>query len=397
MLNKFYPAFLCLEDYTLLKGWSFFDPVISSGEIVFNTGMTGYQEIITDPSYSGQIILFTYPELGNTGLNNQDNESKFIHVKGIIAKNISTFSSNWRSNISLKEYIIKKKIPHIFGVDTRALTCYLRLQGVMKGYISNKILQTPKHNCLFNQFNFDLVKKVTNFKVYLLSYLNSVYFSNLYSHLNYKLIKYNDFLFHQNNINIVVIDFGIKHNILSRLLFYKCNIYVMPATSNYNQILNYKPNGIILSNGPGDPLIVSYAVNTIKKLIRYSNIPIFGICMGHQLLNLALGGTTFKLKFGHRGLNHPSGLSQYSEITSQNHGFAIQSKFFQMNNINNNDILKITHLNLNDLTIGGIKHKKKPIFSVQYHPEASPGPHDSDYLFHAFVKLIVNIKKYNNH
>lgn len=392
MLDKFYSAFLCLEDNTLLKGWSFFDPILSSGEIVFNTGMTGYQEIITDPSYSGQIVIFTYPELGNTGLNNQDNESKFIHIKGIIAKSISSFSSNWRSNISLKQYIINKKIPHIFGIDTRALTRYLRLKGVMKASISNNILEIPKNNFIFNQFNIDLVKRVTNSKVYFLNYLNLAYSSNLYSHLNYKLIKYNDCLFHQNNINIVVINFGVKNNILSRLLSYKSNLYIIPATSNYDEILSYKPDGIILSNGPGDPITVSYAVNTIKKLIQCSNIPIFGICMGHQLLNLALGGMTFKLKFGHRGLNHPCGLSQYSEITSQNHGFAIQSDFFQMHDVNNN-ILKITHFNLNDLTIAGIKHKKKPIFSVQYHPEASPGPHDSDYLFTVFVKLIVNMKQ----
>nr|YP_009295210.1 carbamoyl-phosphate synthase small chain [Dasya binghamiae]AOH77222.1 carbamoyl-phosphate synthase small chain [Dasya binghamiae] len=384
MLTNFYPAVLCLNDNTLYKGWSFFDPIISFGEIVFNTGMTGYQEVISDPSYSGQMVVFTYPELGNTGLNSQDNESKFIHVKGIIAKNICFSPSNWRSNISLKEYIISKKIPHIFGVDTRSLTCHLRLQGVMKGYISSQVLTEGRFTLFSKKLNINLVQRVTNLKIYFLNSSSVSKFNYSYSHLNYKV---NINKRNQSTNNIVLIDFGVKNNIVSRLLYYGCNVFILPATSDYSTIFQYKPDGIILSNGPGDPSGLIHSINTIKKLIHSSNIPIFGICMGHQLLNLALGGLTFKLKFGHRGLNHPSGLSQYSEITSQNHGFAVNK-----NDFNKDKLLKITHLNLNDLTVGGIIHNHKPIFSVQYHPEASPGPHDSDYLFKSFIELIDIIK-----
>nr|YP_009391154.1 carbamoyl phosphate synthase small subunit [Dipterocladia arabiensis]ARW59298.1 carbamoyl phosphate synthase small subunit [Dipterocladia arabiensis] len=392
MSTTLYPAVLRLDDNTLYKGWSFFDPAISCGEIVFNTGMTGYQEIMTDPSYSGQIVVFTYPELGNTGLNNYDSESTFIHIKGIVAKNICCFPSNWRSSLSLKQYIIKKKIPHIFGLDTRSLTRRLRLQGVMKGYIASQTLNHNPLNSLFDISNIDLVRRVTNSHVYSLNFFNNIYLNNLYSHLNYKIGQNKQF---KNNINnIVLINFGVKNNIISRLLYYKCNIYILPATANYLQIFSYKPDGIILSNGPGDPVNVNYSVNTIKKLIHYTNIPIFGICMGHQLLSLALGFSTFKLKFGHRGLNHPCGLNQYSEITSQNHGFAVNSEFYQNTNLSDNSIINITHFNLNDSTVGGIQHSKKPIFSVQYHPEASPGPHDSDYLFKSFIELISVMKNF---
>lgn len=392
MSTTLYPAVLCLDDNTLYKGWSFFDPIISCGEIVFNTGMTGYQEIMTDPSYSGQMVVFTYPELGNTGLNNQDSESTFIHIKGIIAKNICCFPSNWRSSISLKKYIIKKKIPHIFGLDTRSLTRHLRLKGVMKGYITNQNANSNQLNSLFDISNLDLVKRVTNSRTYSLNFFKYIYFNNLYSHLNYKVDQNNSFANNINNNNIVLINFGAKNNILLRLLSYRCNIHILPATANYNQILYYKPDGIILSNGPGNPANITYSVNTIKKLIHYADVPIFGICMGHQLLSLALGGSTFKLKFGHRGLNHPSGLHQYSEITSQNHGFAVNSESFESNKWTKSSIVNITHFNLNDCTVGGIIHKNKPIFSVQYHPEASPGPHDSDYLFEFFIELI-NIMK----
>nr|QCI05581.1 Carbamoyl phosphate synthase small subunit [Cryptopleura ramosa] len=381
MSNIFYPAILSLEDGSLYKGWSFFNMVFSSGEIVFNTGMTGYQEIMTDPSYSNQIILFTYPELGNTGLNIQDNESKLIHIKGIIAKNICLYPNNWRSIISLKDYICNKCIPHIFGIDTRSLTKHLRSHGSMNGYISNKLLQNIYLNLNKNLFkSLDLVRRVTTIKTYCINN-NSINSLNLYINLLQKVRNKTTVSF-----NIVLIDFGVKSNIILNLLLYRCKIFIVPATSNYKTILHYQPDGIVLSNGPGDPSTIIYGINTIKKLVKFSNIPILGICMGHQLLSLALGASTFKLKFGHRGLNHPSGIYQYSEITSQNHGFAV--KINKLNKIFVDKLIKITHLNLNDLTISGLLYNNKPIVSVQYHPEASPGPHDSNYMFASFIELI---------
>lgn len=384
MSNIFHPAVLRLEDGTLYKGWSFFKLNFSFGEIVFNTGMTGYQEIMTDPSYSNQIMVFTYPELGNTGLNNQDSESKLIHVKGIIAKNICLYSSNWRSNISLKDYICNKRIPHIFGIDTRSLTKHLRSYGSMNAYLFDKVLNNIHLN-LSQKFlkTTDLVQKVTTKKVYSFT-ANTIHIQDSFNYLSDSVNRQNHL-----NYNILLIDFGVKFNIIRKLLLYGCNIFIVPATFNYNMIMDYKPDGIILSNGPGDPCNITYSVNTIKKLIKFSNIPILGICMGHQLLSLAYGASTFKLKFGHRGLNHPSGIDQFAEITSQNHGFAVN---IDKNKENFEQIIEIIQLNLNDLTLAGIRSSYKPIISVQYHPEASPGPHDSDYLFKVFIKLINIIK-----
>lgn len=383
-------TFLYLSDGKVYKGWSFLSNYTSFGELVFNTGMTGYQEIITDPSYAGQIIVFTYPELGNTGLNIEDSESNLIHIKGIVAKNCCLFPSSWRNRISLKDFIINKKVPHIFGIDTRDLTYYLRTKGVMSARI---VYENSNHHQVasylsYNLLNLDLVKRVIKSQHYFVA--NNTKNINLYNYLNTNNNTRNKYL---NNklkpITVVVIDFGFKNNIISRLADYSCDIYILPATTNYNAILAYKPDGIVFSNGPGDPSSVDYAVEMIKKLIYFSCIPLFGICMGHQLLSLALGSSTFKLKFGHRGLNHPSGINQFSEITSQNHGFAVDL------NSRNIELFNITHFNLNDFTIGGLMHNSKPIFSVQHHPEASPGPHDSDYLFEFFVYLIRTIKVIN--
>nr|YP_009397355.1 carbamoyl phosphate synthase small subunit [Dasyclonium flaccidum]ARW66541.1 carbamoyl phosphate synthase small subunit [Dasyclonium flaccidum] len=393
MSSIFYPAVLYLQDGSLYKGWSFSNINLSYGEIVFNTGMTGSQEIMTDPSYSGQVVVFTYPEIGNTGLNYEDNESNFIHIRGIVLKNISNTTSNWRSSISLKQYILNKRIPHIFGIDTRSLTQHLRLMGVMSGVIVNidqKSGFNPSNlDIYFKKLDgLDLVQKVTTKYTYNVSFKDMFNPSRLFNtHLTFKTKKIID-----NKVLILVIDFGLKFNILRRLLSLGCDVIVLPATCSYDQIICYNPDGLLLSNGPGNPLSVIYAINTVKKIIDFSMIPIFGICMGHQILNLALGAKTFKLRFGHRGLNHPTGLNKYSEITSQNHGFAVKSDSLCLNIDNSYNILKISNLNLNDATISGVLHRKLPIFSVQYHPEANPGPHDSDYLFKTFIQLIQLIK-----
>nr|YP_009392802.1 carbamoyl phosphate synthase small subunit [Caloglossa intermedia]ARW61364.1 carbamoyl phosphate synthase small subunit [Caloglossa intermedia] len=385
--HSFYSAFLYLDGGKIYKGWSFLRGYRSFGELVFNTGMTGYQEIMTDPSYSGQMVVFTYPELGNTGLNIEDSESSLIHVKGIIAKNCCLRPSSWRNKISLRNFIVEKKIPHIFGIDTRALTYDLRTKGVMSAHIVCDYIEKAASLLPYNILNLDLVKRVTKLKSYLFTD-SSIKNINLYNYLNINIARQD--VDKTNLITIIVIDFGVKNSIISRLILYRCKVYVLPATTTYKSLLNYQPDGIILSNGPGDPSLVSYSIETIKKLVHFSNIPIFGICMGHQLLNLALGSSTFKLKFGHRGLNHPSGINQFSEITSQNHGFSVTLDG------KNSSFLNITHLNLNDFTIGGITHNSKPIFSVQHHPEAGPGPHDSDYLFEFFVELVKKLKKYSS-
>ena len=385
MKHQLYPSTLTLENGTTYKGWSLNDNLLSLGEVVFNTGMTGYQEIMTDPSYRGQIITFTYPEIGNTGINQEDAESQQIHVKGIVVKNICFQPSNWRSKIPFINYILNHKIPHIFGIDTRALTKNIRNHGAMNGcicsqtlnitYIKNLIKNAPKMQ------GYDLVSEVTTDKTYDYIKLKPLY--NNYFDSN-----------KQKNgtplLNIIVIDLGVKHNIIERLLSYGCQVKVVPAASTLTNILSYKPDGIILSNGPGDPDTITYTLESIKQLVNQPlDIPIFGICMGHQILSLALGSTTFKLKFGHRGINHPIGIGSKAEITSQNHGFAVKAEF-----LNNQDVY-ITHMNLNDSTVAGIIHKNKPVFSVQYHPEASPGPHDSEYLFKYFIRLIKFMKSKN--
>nr|UAD84088.1 carbamoyl phosphate synthase small subunit [Gracilaria changii] len=386
MTNNRYPAILMLEDGKIYKGWSLISSTISFGEVVFNTGMTGYQEIITDTSYAEQIIVFTYPEIGNTGINDDDNESNKIHIKGIIIKNICFSPNNWRQKESFTNYIISHNIPHIFGIDTRSLTKHLRKIGSMNGCISSQyldpdLLSLKLKNTPRIEGN-DLVKQVTTNK----SYEFKVYSNQYFSYLQYKTDKTYGY-----GLKIIVIDFGVKHNILSRLNNYGCSTYILPATTSYKEIISYNPDGILLSNGPGDPSAVIYGIETIKQMINYTNIPIFGICMGHQIINLALEAKTFKLKFGHRGLNHPSGSKQKAEITSQNHGFAVKKESLH------NKTTNIIHFNLNDYTIAAIFHNTKPIFSVQYHPEASPGPHDSDYLFKYFISLTKQFKQYNNY
>lgn len=373
------PALLVLVDGTTYRGWSFGAPGTVIGEVVFNTGMTGYQEVLTDPSYCGQMVTFTYPELGNTGVNSEDEESAKPQVKGVIARNICHRPSNWRSQQSLSDYLIQHHIPGIYGIDTRALTRKLRTVGSMNGGISTEILDPERLRSQVelapSMAGLNLVKEVTTSEIY------------EWSQPTETIWEFSDTATGEApQYTVVAIDFGIKRNILKRLASYGCKVIVVPADTPPEEILKYNPDGIFLSNGPGDPAAVQEGIDTTRELLKAEK-PIFGICMGHQILGLSLGAETFKLKFGHRGLNQPAGLQQKQvEITSQNHGFAITPDSL-------NDEVEITHFNLNDRTVAGLKHKSQPLFSVQYHPEASPGPHDADYLFKQFVEEMKQLKQ----
>ncbi|XGV95858.1 MAG: glutamine-hydrolyzing carbamoyl-phosphate synthase small subunit [Leptolyngbya sp. BL-A-14] len=373
VLSPTQPALLVLADGTSYQGLSFGATGTTIGEVVFNTGMTGYQEVLTDPSYCGQIVTFTYPELGNTGVNPEDEESAQPQVRGTIARNVCFKPSNWRSTQSLPDYLKQHHILAIYGIDTRALTRKLRSAGAMNGAISTEILDPVELLSHVqdapSMAGLNLVRDVSTKAVYEWSDATSATweFGPVPESTG------------ATPLTVVAIDFGIKRNILRRLASYGCRVIVVPANTPPEEILKHNPDGIFLSNGPGDPAAVSEGIATTKALLT-SQKPIFGICMGHQILGLSLGAETFKLKFGHRGLNQPCGLHQQVEITSQNHGFAITAE-----SLADADV-EITHLNLNDRTVAGLRHKSLPLFSVQYHPEASPGPHDADYLFDRFVQ-----------
>ncbi|MFM7407254.1 MAG: glutamine-hydrolyzing carbamoyl-phosphate synthase small subunit [Cuspidothrix sp.] len=371
-LSDAIPALLVLADGTAYRGWSFGATGTAIGEVVFNTGMTGYQEVLTDPSYCGQIVIFTYPELGNTGINPEDEESTKPHVKGAIARNICHQPSNWRSTQSLPQYLQQHHIPGIFGIDTRALTRKIRIFGAMNGGISTAILDETELlemvQAAPSMAGLNLVKEVTTPTVYEWQEATTTFWEfNPTAVANIG-----------QTFTVVALDFGVKRNILRRLASYGCRVIVVPADTQPEEILKYNPDGIFLSNGPGDPAAVTEGINTTRALLE-SQKPMFGICMGHQILGHALGARTFKLKFGHRGLNQPAGLQQRVEITSQNHSFALDPDSLPTATV------EISHLNLNDRTVAGVRHKTLPVFSVQYHPEASPGPHDADYLFEQFV------------
>ena len=374
------PALLVLADGTTYYGWSFGAAGTTIGEVLFNTSITGYQEVLTDPSYRGQIVIFTYPELGNTGINLEDEEAKGPQVHGLIARSICYKPSNWRSRQSLPDYLKQYYIPGIFGIDTRALTRKIRMCGTMNGGISTEILDKTelleKVKAAPNMEGLNLVKTVTTPSVY--EWFEATHPAWEFNSKAKDTIK--------AIFIIVVIDFGVKRNILRRLVSYGCRVIVVPADITIEEILQYNPDGVFLSNGPGDPAVVEEGMKTVKALIALEK-PIFGICMGHQILGRALGADTFKLKFGHRGINQPVGLRQKQvEITSQNHSFAIQPNSLP-------STLEISHVNLNDQTVAGLCHKYLPIFSVQYHPEASPGTHDADYLFEKFVELMQSHKQ----
>lgn len=353
-------ALLALEDGTIFKGLSFGATGERCGEVVFNTSLTGYQEILTDPSYKGQIVTMTYPLIGNYGVNPEDVESRKPFLEGFVIRELSNITSNWRSRQALGDYLKEKNIIGIEGIDTRALTRHIRLEGAMKAVLSTEDLDAKslveKARASQGLVGVDLVKDVTSDKPFEWS----------------KEGKY----------KVVVLDCGVKYNILRLLTENDCKVLVMPSKSNAEDILAERPNGILLSNGPGDPAGVPYVAETVKRL--FGKLPIFGICLGNQILGLAMGGKTYKLKFGHHGGNHPVKDLKTGKIaiTVQNHGFCVD-----IDSLPKDDI-EITHINLNDNTLEGIRHKKMPIFSVQFHPESAPGPHDAGYLFGEFVKMM---------
>jgi carbamoyl-phosphate synthase small subunit len=371
-------ALIVLEDGAVFQGRSFTGHFETAGEIVFNTSMTGYQEILTDPSYCGQMVTMTYPLIGSYGINDEDIESSRIQVKALIVKEYQQVFSNWRSEISLMKYLSDNHIPGIEGIDTRALTRHIRLQGAMKAIISTKDLDqrslVEKARQSQGIVGRDLVKEVTCKGPMLWK-------DNRPVELKEKL---EDFKWPENGRKhrVAAIDYGVKYNILRSLEKRDMDILLLPADTDSKTIDMLDPDGLFLSNGPGDPAAVNYAVDTIRGQI--GKRPVFGICLGHQLIGLALGGRTFKLKFGHRGGNQPvKDLSTGKvEITSQNHGFCVDMESFADPDI------ELSHVNLNDRTVEGLSHKRLPLFSVQYHPEASPGPHDAGYLFDRFADMM---------
>jgi carbamoyl-phosphate synthase small subunit len=371
-------AILLLEDGTVFEGQSFGAKGIATGEVVFNTSMTGYQEITTDPSYYEQIITMTYPMIGNYGTTALDWESRKVFCSGFIVKENCPLPSNWRSDKTFSDYLKENNVVGLEGIDTRQLVRHIRNEGAMRGIISSSELNIEKLKKQLQQYpglvGRDIVKEVTFGKTYAWNkgVVDVVADKELKPAKKYK---------------VVALDYGIKENILRLLVSNGCKVEVMPADATAKQILAKKPDGIFLSNGPGDPAAVTYAINTIRDLL--GKLPIFGICLGNQLLGLALGGKTYKLKFGHRGANHPvKNLDTGSiEITSQNHGFCVDIDSLAGKNV------ELTHINLNDNTLEGLRCKKLKAYSVQYHPEASPGPHDSQYLFKQFTDWMDKAKK----
>jgi carbamoyl-phosphate synthase small subunit len=372
------PAVLALEDGTVFEGSSFGAPVERTGEVVFNTAITGYQEVFTDPSYSGQIVVLTYPQIGNYGSNDGDNESAKPHIEGLVVREFSPLSSNWRADETAQQFLTNSGVPVISEIDTRRLVRHLRSRGVMRGVLWAGSDPIPDSQVLVERARnspsmagLDLATRVSTAESY---------------DWNHGIIRASpsdrEGVDAGIRHHVVAYDFGIKRNILRRLVHSGCRVTVVPAGTTAEDVLDLKPDGVFLSNGPGDPEPLDYQAQQIRKLV--GKTPIFGICLGHQILGLALGGKTYKLKFGHRGANHPvlNQITNKVEITSHNHGFAVDADSLNLNE------LEITHMNLNDETLEGFRHRSHPVFCVQYHPEAAPGPHDSHYLFDDFVKLM---------
>ncbi|HEV8062156.1 MAG TPA: glutamine-hydrolyzing carbamoyl-phosphate synthase small subunit [Gemmataceae bacterium] len=366
-------AKLALEDGSIFTGRAIGASGETFGEVVFNTSMTGYQEVLTDPSYKGQIVTMTYPLIGNYGVNTEDRESRNPQVEGFIVRELTEVASNFRSQDSLNGHLKEHGVIGLEGIDTRALVRRLRVRGAMMGVLStrddNDASLTQKARTCPKLVGRDLVREVVPSE----SFVWDKGFTSRFAAL--------DLPMQPPRYHVVAIDYGMKWNILRCLVQVGCRVTVVPGTAPAEEVLSHKPDGIFLSNGPGDPEAVAYGISTIRDLAGKK--PIFGICLGHQLLGLALGASTFKLKFGHRGANHPvrNEARQAVEITTQNHGFAVDLKTLPPE-------WEPTHINLNDGTLEGMRHRRLPIFSVQYHPEASAGPHDSSYLFQEFVKLM---------
>jgi len=368
-------AILALEDGSVFEGRSFGASVERSGEVVFNTAITGYQEIFTDPSYAGQIVILTNPQIGNYGTNAADNESARPYIEGLVVREFSSITSNWRSEEQAREFLGKHGIPVVSELDTRALVRHLRTRGVMRGVLSavetdaGKLVEKARQ--IPTMAGLDLASRVSTAEPYCWDKAVEPCSPS-------ELVRPPA----EPRFNVVAYDFGIKQNILRRLVQVGCRVTVVPALTSAEDVLAMKPDGVFLSNGPGDPEPLQTQVSNVRKLI--GKTPIFGICLGHQILGLAVGGRTYKLKFGHRGANHPviNKVTNKVEITSHNHGFAVDP-----DSLNTNEV-EITHMNLNDQTLEGFRHRSHPVFCVQYHPEAAPGPHDSHYLFDDFVKLM---------
>jgi carbamoyl-phosphate synthase small subunit len=370
-------AILALEDGRIFRGEGYGAPGESQGEVVFNTSLTGYQEIATDPSYAGQIVVLTNPQIGNYGTNQADNEAAKPYIEGLIVREFSRVSSNWRSEQVTDEYMERYQVPVLAEIDTRALVRHLRDNGAMRGVISTKTddvaALVKKARALPIMVGTDLAKVVSTKEIFTFDEndsRNQTGDSLLPTTLD------------APKLHVVAYDFGIKKNILRMLTREGCNVTVVPAQTSAEDVLAMKPDGVFLSNGPGDPEPVDYAVKAIRGMM--GRVPVFGICLGHQLCGLALGGKTYKLKFGHHGGNHPvkNHVTGKVEITAHNHNFAVDP-----DSVNANEV-ELTHVDLNDNTLEGLRHKTLPLFSVQYHPEAAPGPHDSHYLFRDFRNLM---------